>query len=116
MLLAASQMALSTCPRGSRINTGPTRTKCCSGTWKGGPLIFSLSEYDSFGFAAVEAASRQCMPVFRAGSIQETMFSESAAMFLNDSWTPRDCVAAIDDKLGLGAPIDSYRVTARIPK
>jgi glycosyltransferase involved in cell wall biosynthesis len=63
-------------------------------------LLFSLSEYDSFGFAAVEAASRQCMPVFRAGSIQETMFSESAAMFLNDSWTPRDCVAAIDDKLG----------------
>ena len=62
-------------------------------------LLFSLSEYDSFGFAAVEAASRQCMPVFRSGSIQETMFSSSAAMFLNDNSTPQECVAAIERKL-----------------
>jgi hypothetical protein len=62
-------------------------------------LLFSLSEYDSFGFAAVEAASRQCVPVFRAGSIQETMFSTSAALFLNDASTPQTCVEAIEDKL-----------------
>jgi hypothetical protein len=65
-------------------------------------LLFSLSEYDSFGFAAVEAASRQCMPVFRSGSIQETMFSSSAAMFLNDNSTPQECVAAIERKLTIG--------------
>ena len=62
-------------------------------------LLFSLSEYDSFGFAAVEAASRQCVPVFRAGSIQETMFSNSAALFLRDAWTPKTSVEAIENKL-----------------
>jgi glycosyltransferase involved in cell wall biosynthesis len=62
-------------------------------------LLFSLSEYDSFGFAAVEAASRQCVPVFRAGSIQETMFSPSAALFLRDAWTPKTSVEAIENKL-----------------
>lgn len=62
-------------------------------------LLFSLSEFDSFGFAAVEAASRQCMPVFRAGSIQETMFSSVAALFLDDESSPQSCVGAIEDKL-----------------
>jgi glycosyltransferase involved in cell wall biosynthesis len=62
-------------------------------------VLFSLSEFDSFGFAAVEAASRQCVPVFRAGSIQETMFSNSAAMFLNDDGTPRTWVEAIENKV-----------------
>jgi glycosyltransferase involved in cell wall biosynthesis len=61
-------------------------------------LLFSLSEFDSFGFAAVEAASRQCIPVFRAGSIQQTMFSSSAALFLDDSWTPEECAVAIQHK------------------
>ncbi len=62
-------------------------------------LLFSLSEFDSFGFAAVEAASRQCVPVFRSGSIQETMFSSSSALFLSDASTPRSCVETIESKL-----------------
>ena len=61
-------------------------------------LLFCLSEFDSFGFAAVEAASRQCVPVFRAGSIQQTMFSSSAALFLDDTWTAEECVIAIAKK------------------
>jgi glycosyltransferase involved in cell wall biosynthesis len=62
-------------------------------------LLFSLSEFDTFGFAAVEAASRQCVPVFRAGSIQETMFSSSAAIFLNDNGTPQTWIDAIENKV-----------------
>jgi glycosyltransferase involved in cell wall biosynthesis len=61
-------------------------------------LLFCLSEFDSFGFAAVEAASRQCIPVFRAGSIQQTMFSSSAAVFLDYGWSIEQCVMAIENK------------------